>query len=216
MHFEILVEDASGKKFLENILPKILGQNYADHSWDIKPYRGIGRLPRDMQATEDPAKRHLLSQLPRILKGYGRSLQAGTAAVVVVVDNDRRNCADFRRELLEVLAQCNPCPQTVFCLAIEEIEAWLLGAPDAVTRAYPRAKRTVLGSYVQDSICGTWEKIADVIYPGGSKVLSQKAYHEIGRAKCEWAEKITPFINPDDNASPSFQYFLGKLRVLVA
>ena len=214
MHFEILVEDASGEKFLENILPEILGENNINHSWRIKSYRGIGRLPKGMKTTEDPAKRHLLSQLPRLLQAYGRSFQPDISVVVIVVDNDRRNCVEFNRELSAVLAQCNPQPRAVFCLAIEEMEAWLLGAPEAVTRAYPKAKRAVLGNYVQDSICGTWEKLADAIYPDGAKALSKKAYYEIGQAKCEWAEKITPFINPDDNASPSFQYFLGKLRML--
>jgi len=35
MHFEILVEDASGKISLESILEKILGPNGQDHTYKI-------------------------------------------------------------------------------------------------------------------------------------------------------------------------------------
>ncbi len=47
MHFEILVEDASGKIALESILEKILGPNGKDHTYKIFPYKGIGRIPKD-------------------------------------------------------------------------------------------------------------------------------------------------------------------------
>ena len=90
MHFEILVEDASGKIALEHIVPKILGSD-SPHSFRIKSYKGIGRLPRDLRNTTDPRKRILLDQLPRILRGYGKSLHPRDQyGVIVVVDSDAR------------------------------------------------------------------------------------------------------------------------------
>ena len=132
-------------------------KNYTEHSWRIRPYRGIGRVPRDLRGVTDPKARILLDRLPSILRGYGRSLDRESSAVVVVVDSDNRDCMVFKRELIEVLEACNPQPRTLFRIAIEEAEAWLLGDRDAVKAAYPDAKDAILNGYVQDSICDTWE-----------------------------------------------------------
>ena len=167
MHFEILVEDASGKIALESILEKILGPDRQDCSYRILSYKGIGRIPRDLRGTTDPQKRILLDRLPRLLRGYGKSLQDFPAAVVVVVDLDEKDCRVFKQEMLDILNACNPPPTTLFRIAIEEGEAWLLGDREAVKAGYPRAKGQVLNAYAQDSICGTWEKLADAVYPGG-------------------------------------------------
>ncbi len=77
MHFEILVEDASGKIALESILEKILGQEGQDHTYKIISYKGIGRIPK---------KRMLLNQLPQMLKAYGKSLQDLSAGQTVMKD----------------------------------------------------------------------------------------------------------------------------------
>ena len=172
MHFEVLVEDLSGKIALEQLLEKILGANYKHHSWKTRSYRGLGRIPKDLRGTTDPQKRILLDRLPRILQGYGKSL-SDLAAVIVVVDLDRRDCRAFKQELLGVLAECNPQPKTLFRIAIEESEAWLLGDRNAVKAAYPRARDTALNSYEQDSICGTWEVLADAVNRGGSAPLKR-------------------------------------------
>ena len=88
MHFEILVEDASGKIALGSILEKILGPNGQDHTYKIFSYKGIGRIPKDLRGTTDLRKRILLDRLPRLLRGYGKSLQNFPAAVY---DSCRRN-----------------------------------------------------------------------------------------------------------------------------
>ena len=70
MHFEILVEDQSGKKALDVLVPKIIGEldTFAVHS-----YKGIGRIPKNLAANGDTSKRILLNQLQRLLKGYGKT-----------------------------------------------------------------------------------------------------------------------------------------------
>jgi hypothetical protein len=45
MHIEVLVEDSSGKKLLETLLPKILGAMGEPHTWRLHAYKGIGRVP---------------------------------------------------------------------------------------------------------------------------------------------------------------------------
>lgn len=215
MHFEILIEDRSGQKVLETLVPRILG---SQHSFRIHSYRGIGRIPKGLRRVEDPKKRFLLTQLPKLLRGYGKTFSGYTgnyhAAVIVVTDLDTRCLKKYRKELYDVLQACNPRPEAKFCIAIEEGEAWLLGDLPAVKFAYPNAKDHVLNSYMNDSICGTWERLADAIHVGGSGALSAQGYQAIGKAKCDWATKITPHMDVENNHSDSFCYFRNKVRAL--
>ena len=213
MHLEVLVEDKSGSIALDYILKKILGANGPVHSWRIHPYKGIGRLPKNLGGLANPSNRLLLDNLPSVLRGYGKSL-TDSSAVVAVVDADDKDCMAFKQELIGVLNACNPRPQTLFRIAIEEGEAWLLGDRAAVKSAYPNAKDAVLNSYVQDSICGTWELLADAVYSGGSKLLKKMGYPAAGVAKWDWAGKIAPHLDIDSNGSKSFQVFRDGVRKL--
>ena len=213
MHFEVLVEDRSGKEALEIIMEKILGANSPEHSWRIISYKGSGRIPKDLRGVTEPRKRILLDQLPSRLRGYGKSLDS-SSSVLVVVDLDARDCMAFKRELLDVLDACYPRPCTLFRIAIEEGEAWLLGDLDAVRAAYPNAKDSVLNGYEQDSICGTWEVLADAVHPGGAARLKATGYPELGRVKCEWAREIALHMDMDKNRSKSFQVFRDGVRNL--
>lgn len=215
MHFEILVEDQSGKKALDILVPKIIGD---DHTFNVHPYKGIGRIPKGLGATSDANKRILLDQLPRLLRGYGKTFADYSvnypAAVILVCDLDNKCLKAFRQELFNILNACNPQPVTRFCIAIEEGEAWFLGDIPAVKSAYPNAKESVLNDYINDSICGTWERLADAVYNRGSLELSAKGWQAVGAEKSQWAEKITPHMDVTNNASPSFAYFRKKLLEL--
>jgi hypothetical protein len=216
MHFEILVEDQSGKKTLDILIPKIIGNS---HTFKVHSYKGLGQIPRNLAGSTDVSKRILLDRLPRLLRGYGKTFSSYpadySAAVILVCDLDDRCLKQFRTELICTLESCSPRPETHFCIAIEEGEAWFLGDISAVKAAYPKAKDAILQGYVNDSICGTWERLADAIFPGGAKVLSEKGGAGIGFEKSVWAEKITPHMNWQDNASPSFRYFTKKLLGLM-
>ncbi len=215
MHFDILVEDASGKKALDILIPKIIGDQ---HTFRVTGYRGIGRIPKKLTSGAIARNRLLLDQLPKLLRGYGRAY-AGypanhPAAVVLVCDLDDKCLKTFRQQLFAVLSACNPRPETRFCIAIEEGEAWLLGDVPAIRAAYPRLKDNVLSGYKNDSICGTWEVLADAVYTGGSSALKKQLWWSVGREKSAWSKKIAPLMDVDNNASPSFRYFREKLREL--
>ncbi|WP_395737919.1 DUF4276 family protein [Prosthecobacter sp.] len=205
MHLEFLIEDSSGEKLLQTLLPKLLGSQGDPHSWRIHGYKGIGRVPKGLKTTGDPSKRILLDQLPRLLRGYGQT--AGIDAVVVILDSDQRNCRTFLSELQALCSECDPAPNTLFRIAIEEMEAWYFGDRTALLQAYPRAKRDILDRYQQDSVCGTWEMLADALYPGGAEAIKKTGWPLPGQIKSEWAEKIGPLMDPHRNLSPSF----GKL-----
>ena len=213
MHFEVLVEDRSGSIALESILQKILGENGEVHSWIVRPYKGIGHLPKNIHEVPNPRNLLLLNNLPMLLRAYGQSLD-DSASVVVVVDLDNKDCIAFKQELLDVLYACNPQPKTMFRIAIEEGEAWLLGDRAAVKSAYPNAKVSALDAYVQDSICDTWELLADAIHPGGSAPLKRAGYQVAGQAKSEWARNIAPHLDINANQSKSFQVFRDGVRKL--
>jgi hypothetical protein len=213
MHFAILVEDQSGKAMLDIIVPKIIGDT---DTFEVHPYKGIGRIPKGLNPKTDPEKRILLDQLPRVLAGYGKTFanypDNYSAAVVVVCDLDDRNLQAFTKELRGLLDKIRPAPDTAFCLAIEEGEAWLLGDLPAIKTAFPRAKENVLDGYINDSICGTWELLADAIYPGGAKSLNAQGYRATGAEKTRWAQTIAPHMRVVQNQSPSFSGFVSTLR----
>ena len=214
MHFEILAEDASGESLLRLVLPKILGEHGKPHTWRTFAYKGIGRVPRNLRGKTDPVKRILLDRLPKVLAGYGKSLRGPDAAVVVVVDLDDRDCVEFKWELLQILNRCEPKPQVLFRFAIEEMEAWLLGDKNAILKAFPKVKAGVIDSYVQDSVCGTWETLADAVYPGGSLALKTLGWPRIGEQKCEWASLIGRYLDVESNRSPSFHVLRQSLLKL--
>ncbi len=216
MHFEILVEDQSGQRMLAALVPHIIGPK---HTFRVHPYRGIGRIPKGLKGTSDPSQRILLDNLPRLLRGYGATFaeypSGYDAAVIVVCDLDDRCLKAFRAELLKLLNGCNPRPETRFCIAIEEGEAWLLGDPRAIIAAFPKAQTKPLDAYRNDQVCGTWELLADVAFPGGATVLKVRGAQAVGAEKLRWAEKITPHMDVENNHSPSFCYFRDKLRQLI-
>jgi len=217
VHLEILVEDQSGKKALDILVPKIIGD---EHTFKVRSYKGMSRIPKNMKDTDDAGKRILSDNLPKLLKGYGKTFDSYpadySATVILVCDLDKRCFKIFRQELLAILNACNPKPETRFCISIEEGEAWFLGDINAVKNAYPKAKDAILNSYVNDSICGTWEKLADAVYAGGAQKLSVKGFQVVGEQKSKWAEDITPHMNITQNMSPSFCYFRDKLQELVS
>jgi hypothetical protein len=206
MHIEILTEDSSGRRLLDHLIPKLIGPYGDPHTWRLHAYRGVGRIPHDLSPNSDPAKRILLDQLPRLLRGYVRT--PGIDAVVVVLDSDSQDCRGFLSELQSLAHVCGAASLVLFRLAIEELEAWYLGDRAALLAAYPNARTTVLNAYVQDSICGTWELLAEAIHPGGFGGIEQAGWPLPGQVKHEWADRIGPLLDPFANQSPSF----AKLR----
>jgi hypothetical protein len=213
MHIEILVEDSSGGRLMEHLLPQMLGAYSAPHTWRIINYKGIGRIPKKMTEKVDAAKKTLLENLPKALAGYGKT--PGYDAVYVLLDTDDREIKRFERDLNAMLRACDCAPPTAFGLATEEVEAWYLGDRKALDAAYPNIKKQVLRRYVQDSICGTWELLADALVKGGSAAVKTAGWKHAGDLKHEWAEKIGPLMSVDKNKSPSFCKSRDSLLSLV-
>lgn len=211
MHFQFLIEDQSSAALIEILMQRISFEN-EDITFDCKAFKGLGGFTKKNTVKETKSGK-LLNDLATYLRGFNKSLQGIPAAIVVVLDNDTRNTESFRAELNSVAQQNIIDVDHVFCIAVEEVEAWLLGDEPAILAAYPSAKLQPLRAYVQDSICGTWEVLADVVYPGGASKLKKDCptYIEVGKFKSEWAQKIGIHMNIAHNNSPSFNYFVSEI-----
>lgn len=212
MHFQFLVEDQSGAALIEILMQRISRTN-GSITYNCKSFKGLGGFTKKNTVKETKSGK-LLNDLATYLRGFNKSLQYIPAVIFVVLDNDTRDTEKFLAELNRVAQQNMITVDHVFCVAVEEIEAWLLGDEVAILAAYPRAKVQPLHTYIQDSICGTWEVLADVIYPGGVTKLKKECqtYLEIGECKSEWAQKIGSHMNMEHNNSPSFNYFMTEIN----
>ncbi len=50
-------------------------------------------------------------------------------------------------------------------------------------------------NYVQDSVCETWELLADAVHTGGSSAIKKAGWPLPGQVKHEWAKKIAPLMD---------------------
>lgn len=216
MYFQFLIEDSSTEILIGHVMEKLQEQNPGKEIvFRTKSFSGIGHLPKTGDLMERKG-RNLLNNLPAYLRGISRALSGmKDAAIVIVLDNDKRDVVEFKKQLERIAINSMMCMDYVFCIAVKEMEAWLLGDENAIQAAYPEMKRKCLKEYQQDDLCDTWEVLANAVYPGGLTGLRKKAknaYSEIGRAKCEWADKIGKRLNLNDNKSPSFQEFITALQ----
>ena len=203
MRLHILVEGPSEKALLDLWLPRFLPPQ---HSFKIIPHRGKGKLPSNPARKPDPKRQGLLDQLPAKLRAYGKALRPDTDRIIVLVDLDHDDCVSLKSRIVDLLNYCDPPPVALFRIAIEETEAFYLGDRVAIRKAFPKCKMSRMGSYTQDSICGTWE-------------LFQQVIGEANEDKVEWATFIGPHLTiewkgPLANNSNSFRQFCrGTLRL---
>ncbi len=191
-HFEFLVEEPSMEAFLNAVLPRILPDSI---TYRIHPFQG---------------KRALLLNLKARLEGYFNWIPENYR-IVVIVDQDRDNCAKLKAKLEAACAtsglvsrQVSDVPnwQIVTRIAIEELEAWYFGDWSAVREAYPRVSENIPKNKKYrdpDAISNTWETF--------ERILKRSGYFKQGLRKVEVATSIGNCFNPEVSTSKSFQKF---------
>lgn len=173
---------------LLELIPKIR----PDASFDLHPFRG---------------KPDLLNKMPGRLRGY-LHWHTDDLRVVVVVDRDDDDCRYLKQRIMD-MSQLAGMP--LLCrIAIEELEAWLIGDVAALRQAYPGVPAS-LGNraayrYPDEISGGTWEAL--------ERVLKRAGYYATGMPKVEVASRVAEHMDPENNRSVSFCVFRDGIRGL--
>ena len=217
MFIQFLVEDQSGEKLVNAVMDKYkLEQHDATIEYRIKSYKGLGGLKKGPDAQSIKSS-HLLTELPKRMCAISNELRyVENAAIFIILDNDNRNTDAFSKQLYDVAQRNKITADHVFCIAVEEMEAWLLGDRQAIMNAYPKVRSRIeakYNNYRQDSICGTWEFLADMLTKSGLSKFKKDnpTTMDVGKCKSEWAENIGNYLEIRANNSPSFNCFIGEL-----
>jgi len=192
MHFEFLLEALSAEKVLNNILPQLITK---EHTYRCIIFQG---------------KNDLLKKLPAELRAYKKWIPHHYK-IVILIDRDDDNCHELKSKLqhyammagLLSKSDCNDSSfQVISRIAIEELEAWFFGDPDAIRLAYLKVSTAFekKSNYRNpDNIVNTWETL--------EKLLQQRGYFKTGLRKNEVAHESSKNMQPLKNRSKSFQVF---------
>jgi hypothetical protein len=196
---EFFVEEPSAEAFLSAVVPKIVPAI----PFDVHAYQGVDDM---------------LAKLPRRLRGYHAWLP-DDHRIVVLRDEDRRDCRKVKR-VIEAMATAAGLSvkrrgraasfQVLTRVAVEELEAWLLGDVAALADAYPGVPPTLASQRAYrdaDAIAGgTWEAL--------ERVLQRAGHFKGGLPKVQVAREVGQRMDPDRNTSQSFRTFRDGLRAL--
>ena len=120
---EILTEEPSMQAVLENILPKIL-----PNDWVL----GVNYFIRAHEGKTD-----LQKSIPQKIKVFSHYHEP--AGVIVIHDQDANDCKELKIKLSE-LCRINGNCAVLIRIACRELEAWYLGDMLAIQKAYPNFK----------------------------------------------------------------------------
>ncbi|MEO0460649.1 MAG: DUF4276 family protein [Myxococcota bacterium] len=176
-------EEESMGAFLRGVLPAAFPQRQEDVDWIL-----IGHQGR--------------TDLEQSIGRKARAWSEPNARFMITRDNDGGDCRALKTRLVDLLGAP---PERPFKIRIvcQELESWLLGDLEALTKAYPQAKR--------HASFRTWSKRDPDTLTNASDVLRQLTGT---RAKVQRAETIGRHSEPKDNRSLSFQTFLSGMRTL--
>ena len=193
MHIEFLVEEPSTEVALNFIVPKIIGDT---HTLKIHNFQNKARL---------------LKRLPERMKAYANSVQDDWR-IVIIVDEDRCDCQELKRKLCDASSVVTKHKGNIVLhrIAVEELESWFIGDVTAIRAEYEKIPVSLSQQAKfrnPDTIKGgTWEQL--------DKILKKYGY-ETGLQKIDFAEKVSPHMDVENNLSRSFQIFRDGLRSIV-
>jgi hypothetical protein len=194
---EVLVEEPSMEVALRVLLPRIV----PNVAFQIYPH---------------PGKEALISRLRDRLRGYS-SFLAADSRILIVVDRDAEDCRALKRRIEQLVEQAELRPRSrgdggafhvLTRIVCEELEAWYFGDWDAVTAAYPRARRPARYHDPDAIPGGTWEAF--------ERVMRKAGYFSGGLRKIEAASRIARHMDPARNTSRSFQVLRDGLSELAS
>jgi hypothetical protein len=189
----VFVEEESVEAALGALLPKLLPQ-------------------RDFQIIRFQGKQDMLRNLLSRLRGFKLWLPENWM-LLVLLDRDRENCQDLKRQMEEIAMQAGMTTKTAVPenarfqvmnrIVIEELESWFFGDWEAVRQVYPKVPPTIPSKQEYrdpDAVAGgTWEAL--------ERIFQRAGYFESGLRKIELARSVAPHMDIARNRSRSFQVF---------
>jgi Domain of unknown function (DUF4276) len=194
MHIEFLVEEASTEIALKEIVPKIIGNV---HTFKIHNFQNKDRL---------------LKRLPERMKAYANFIP-DDLRIVILVDEDRSNCQELKKKLCDATSIVTQKKGNIVLhrIVVEELESWFIGDVAAIRAEYEKIPVSLSQQAKfrnPDAIKGgTWEEL--------DKILKKYGY-ETGLQKMDFAQKVSPHMDVENNQSRSFQVFRDGLRRMIS
>jgi hypothetical protein len=194
MHIEFLVEEASTEIALKEIVPKIIGNV---HTFKIHNFQNKDRL---------------LKRLPERMKAYANFIHDDWR-IVVLVDEDRSDCQELKKKLCHASSIVTQKKGNIVLhrIVVEELESWFIGDVAAIRAEYEKIPVSLSQQAKfrdPDAIKGgTWEEL--------DKILKKYGY-ETGLQKMDFAQKVSPHMDVENNQSRSFQVFRDGLRRMIS
>lgn len=176
-----LLEERSMKILLEGLLPRL-----------------VPDLP--FLCVTHEGKQDLEKSIPRKLRAWG----VPGDRFVIVRDNDAGDCHVLKDRLVTMSRDAGRA-DTMVRIPCQELEAWYLGEPDALARAYENPKLAQKAA----SIAGT---NADMLQRPASRLAEiLPEFQKIGGAR-----RIAPHLSVEGNRSRSFQVFIDGIRTIAS
>lgn len=198
VHLVFFVEEPSAEIVLAALVPKIIGER---GTLDIFKFNG------------KPALRRKLGER---LRAYASWLPSDWR-IVVLIDQDQQDCRQLKAELEQKAADAglrtyrnvahNGAFQVLTRIAIEELEAWYFGDPDAMRQAFPHLP----DSFERRAAFRNPDSIAGGASEAIEQLLRAHGYFTGGLDKRDLAQRMSVTMHPDRNTSPSFRRFRDGL-----
>lgn len=184
----ILTEEPSIKNVFDIVLPKILPKNV---DFRILVHQGKNDLEK--------ALTDKIASLSRI----------SDAKILITIDQDADDCKLLKHKLAGLIDKNCTCEYKIR-IVCKELESWLLGDLLAIEKAFPRFKSTLIAEKAKmrnvDIIKGKPSDYLLRIIPGF------KDRKKI--PKLEFSKKIAPFLDINNNISPSFNHTINAIKQL--
>jgi len=129
--------------------------------------------------------------------------------ILITRDQDSADCKDVKNILNEIASEYCHCPYMIR-IVCHELESWFLGDLNAIKTVFPRFKPEAYRNKAD------LRNVDKVVSPNEYLLKIIPEYN--GRTylpKLETAEKISPFLDLDNNNSTSFNNSISGIRKLV-
>ncbi len=179
-----LVEDLSMRKFLEGILLRL---GFEPHYFRIKHHQG---------------KEDLIRNLDKVVKKESKEANF----LFVLVDQDKRNCYEFKKEIKEKMQSC-ACNYKIR-IACYELEAWFLGDMDAIKQCSQKFKPDFFRNKEK------YRYIDNIVKPSIEIETIVPDWKQTFLRKDKFAAEIAKHISLESkiNKSHSFNIFLEAIK----